>query len=352
MRVVELVAVLTLTACTSASVPAQVSPTPPPLASPSSSASQVGSASPAALNLRCRLPVTWGVLNGQTITRKAGFITFPNQTLQEDPSAPVGKSVFYDRGLSKWLPVWRESVSPDGKRYAYSEGNGYQNTGGKLHLVDVATGVDRVIYSSNIVYGVVDFAADGIYLTAAAPEGRPHGLWLEDPGGGPTRLISSTIIAPAVGGGAAWGLDFNNADPSPGPGGMEGPVNSVLRIDLSSGSATAWFYRPGANVYTVGVDPNGHPLVSADFAPSPTDPNGRETAELWLVTSATSATRLFAGTGVSYPQRLAAIDSHGAWFDGSYGNGGTSVWLYAGRSLQAVATVDVNYLAVAGGCIP
>ena len=333
---------------------AKVVPAPSPSARPSRSASPVVSASPAELNLSCRLPVTWGVLNGQTVTPKAGFITFPKQKLQEDPSAPVGKSVFYDRGLSKWLPVWRESVSPDGKQYAYSqiEGNAYQNAGSKLHVVDVATGVDTVIYSGNIAFGVVDFAADGIYLTPAVPEGRPRGLWLESLAGDPPRLISSTVIAPAVGAGAAWGVDFNTADPSPGPGGLEGPMNRVLRIDLSSGAATPWFYRPGANIYTVGVDANGHPVVSADFAPSPTDPNGRDTAELWLVTSATSATRLFVGTGVPYPSRLVAIDSDGVWFDGAYGNGGGTVWLYAGGSLQTIATVNVNYFAVAGGCIP
>ena len=355
MRAVELVVVLMLAACTSSPAPvARVSPTPLPSASPISSASPVGSATPAALNLSCRLPVRWGVLNGQTVTPKAGFITFPNQTLQEDSSAPVAKSVFYDRGSSKWLPVWRESVSPDGKRYAYSEikGNAYQNAGSNLHVVDVATGVDTVIYSSNIAYVVVDFAAEGIYLTPAVPEGRPRGLWLEVPAGGLPRLISSTVIAPTLGGGAAWGVDFNTADPSPGPGGLEGPMNRVLRIDLNSGTATPWFYRPGANIYSVGLDANGHPIVSADFAPSPTIANGRDTAELWLVTSATSATKLFVGTGVPYPSRLAAIDSHGVWFDSSYGTGGGTVWLYAGGSLQTIATVDVSYFAVAGGCIP
>lgn len=250
--------------------------------------------------------------------------------------------------------MWSESVSPDGKRYAYSEieGNAYQNAGSKLHVVDVATGVDTVIYSGNIAYGVVDFAADGIYLTPAVPEGRPRGLWLEVPAGGSPRLISSTVIAPTVRGGAAWGVDFNTADPSPGPGGLEGPMNRVLRIDLSSGTAAPWFYRPGANIYIVGLDANGHPMVRADIAPSPTNTNGRDTAELWLVTSASSATKLFVGTGVAYPSRLAAIDSHGVWFDNSYGNEAGTVWLYAGDSLHTIATVDVNYFAVAGGCIP
>jgi hypothetical protein len=347
--------VVMVAACTSSSAPvATVSPTPRASASPTSVSSSAGpspvGSSPGVLSLNCRLPVTWAVQSGQTVITKAGFVTFPNQTLLEDPSAPE-HSAFYDRAFSKWLPVWRASVSPDGARYAYSEGNAYQNTGGKLHVVNVATGVDRVIYGGGTVYGVVDFSADGIYVTAAAPEGYPRGLWLEDPAGGPARLISSTIVAPAVGGGAAWGLDFNAADPSPAPGGMEGPMNRILRIDLRSGVATPWFYRPGANVYVLGFDSYGHPFVRADIAPAPTETNGRDTLEVWLVASNTGATKLFAGTGLPSVSRLAAVDSHGVWFDDSNGAAGT-VWLYAAGSIQMVATINVDSFAVAGGCIP
>src|SRR6266851_5053631 len=78
-------------------------------------------------------------------------------------------SLFYDRAFAKWLPAVRTQVSPDGRRYA---------------------------------------------------------------SGGEPKLISSEILDPAVGGGAAWGLHLNAADPSPGPGGVEGPVNEVLRFDL------------------------------------------------------------------------------------------------------------------------
>jgi hypothetical protein len=342
MRAVMLVVVLLLGACSTTAPVATVSP-PPSATSPSPS----DSPSPVALNLNCRLPVTWAVQSGQTT--KAGFVSFPGQTLLEDPSAPA-HSVFYDRGFAKWLPVSRTSVSPDGKRYAYGEGNAYLNVGGKLHVVDVATGVDNVIYSGGPLYSVVDFAAEGIYVTSAVPEGYPRGLWLQDPAGGPARLISSTIVAPVVGGRAAWGLDFNSADPSPGPGGIEGPMNQILRIDLRSGAATPWFYRPGATIYVVGFDATGHPFVSADFPPAPTDVNGRNIAELWHVVSATSATMLFGGAGVPSPSRVAAVDSHGVWFDGAFQSAGT-VWLFVGASIQMVATVNVDFFAVAGGCI-
>lgn len=333
--------VFVLAACTSRSAPVAsvVSPTP----SSSADSTPVASTSPSQTGprLSCRLPVTWYVPNGQGATYKAGFVTFPGQTLAEDPSAPP-HSTFYDRGFSKWLPVWRANVSPDGKRYAYGEGNPYTDAGGKLHVVDVASGVDRVIYSGGTLYGVIDFAAEGIYVTRAVPEGNPRGLWLEDPAGGQPRLISETIVAPAVGGGAAWGLDFNTADPSPAPGGLEGPNNRLLRFDLHTGAASTWFYRPGANIYVTGFDAGGNPFVRAGVGFD---------SELWLIKSSTEATKLFAGTDDSSPSQLAAVDRHGVWFAGQTGSAAT-IWLYSAGSIQQVATVDQKYLAIAGGCIP
>lgn len=324
--------------------PTQVAGSP----SPTTSATPVaGTPSGVAATLHCRLPVTWAVQTGQTVTTKAGFVAFPEQTLTEDVSAPA-HSQFYDRGLSKWLPVGRSAVSTDGKRYAYGEGNAYQGTNGKLHVVDVASGTDTVIYGG-AVYSVVEFAADGIYITPAPPEGRSRGLLVENPAGGSPRPINNTIEAAAVGGGFAWGLDFNPADPSPGPGGMQGPVNQVLRFDLQTGASTPWFYRPGSDLWVTGFDAAGHPFVTAGIAPAPSDPSGAPTSELWLVTSPSTSTRIFSGTGLGAPRRLAAVDSYGVWF-GAESAG--DVWLYAGGSLQKVTTLNVSYFSVAGGCIP
>jgi len=240
----------------------------------------------------------------------------------------------------------------DGKRFAYGEGNAYQNTGGKLHVVDVATGGDTVIYSGGTVYNVVDFAVEGIYITAAAPEGYPRGLWLEKPTGGSPQLISTSIVAPMVGGGAAWGVHFNNADPSPGPGGIEGPFNEVVRVDLSSGSTTTWFYRPGSTLYVLGFDRRGDLFVSVAYAGTSNDVTGH-TYELWLVASATAASPLSTGSGAQVPLVLGAVDDDGVWFYAQYVSASSStVWLYAGASMQVVATANVGGLAVAGGCIP
>jgi hypothetical protein len=219
-----------------------------------------------------------------------------------------------------------------------------RQAGGKVHVVDVATGIDRVIYSysGNIVYAVTDFTAEGIYLSGAVTEGRTRGLWLLDPAGGAPRLINNTITATALGGGAAWGLDFNAADPSPAPGGLGGPMNRLLRIDLRTGGATPWFYRPGANIYMLGVDSAGNPLVGVA---------GQTSVEVWLVNSAAAATKLYTASGdVPIPRYVAAIDRHGVWLSTASPRAG--VWLYSGGSIQLVATVDIWNFSVAGGCIP
>lgn len=343
---------IAIAACTGSPTPAAaVSPTAPATGTPTPP--MVNSPTPVNLNLSCRLPVTWTPSTRQTSIVKAGFVTFPGQSLSEDATAPAG-SIFYDRALSKWLPVPRSNVSPDGKRYAYSEilGNAYVNSGSKLHVVDVATGVDSVIYNGSSAYNVVDFAADGIYLTAAVPEGYSRGLWVEALAGGTPALISGSIIAPTVGDGAAWGIDFNSADPNPGPGGLESPKNEVLRFDLRTHASTTWFYRPGASIFVLGFDRAGGMFVSAGLNPTPAQGN-EPTQELWLVNSPTSARRLLSGTGLLSLARVAAVDNHGVWFDAPYASSSTStVWLYTGGSIQVAATLDAGDLAIAGGCIP
>ena len=359
-------AVVLLAACSSSSAPAAaVRPTPRPSRTTVASTPASGTrtapipdviASKVGLSLSCRLPVTWVVPNqGGQETTQAGFVTFPNQTLAKDAAAPAG-SLFYDRAFGKWLPVGRDLVSPDGRRYAYTKiaGNPYQPSGSSIYVVDVATGASRVIYKGGYAYAVIDFETEGVYLTIEAPEGYPHGLWFLDLAGDPPRLISGDIEAPAVGGGAAWGIAFNTADRNPAPGGLEGPRNEILRYDLRTGSATQWFYRSGSNVYPNGFDSYGRPVVTAYEGQTITDPNGPVTAEVWLVTGAGAATRIFsdATPGSSAPA-LAAVDRHGVWFDAPYSaDGPSTLWLYTEGSMQMVAFVNRGAVAVAGGCIP
>ena len=227
------------------------------------------------------------------------------------------------------------------------------HTGGKVHLVDVVTGTDKVIYIDGatgsmagvaVVYKIVDFANGSIYLTEGDSEGRSRGLWSLSLAGGTLHLINGHVESPVLGGGFAWGLDFDAADPSPSVGGLEGPVNRVVRIDLASGLATPWFYRPGADMFMVGTDSAGDPLVDVIRPSDATWGN-----EIWLVSSSTSATRLLdAKPNAPSPAVVAAVDRYGVWLDDSrYG----TAWLYSSGSMQIAATT-ADALHIAGGCIP
>jgi hypothetical protein len=292
--------------------------------------------------LSCRLPVIW-----TDTAATAGFLSFPGGVLTQDSSAPAG-ALFYDRANRRWLPVLRMSVSADGQSYAYDSGDLMFHTGGKVHVVNMTTGADQVVYidSATVVHKIVDFTGAGIYLTQGDSEGRSHGLWFLSITGGAPRLINSNIESPVLGGGFGWGLDFNAVDPSPAPGGLQGPVNRLLRIDLGSGVATPWFYQPGADIFTIGNDSTGDPLVGVV---RPTDATGGNSLEIWLVNSSSAAaTRLLvASTNAPSPGMVSAIDRYGGWLDGSSG----TAWLYSAGSLQIAATVANAGLHIAGGCI-
>lgn len=328
----------------------------PASASRSQATGPVASPTPAAapptvaVSFSCRLPIAWDNSTSQGSTRKFGFLKFPEGTVTEDPSAPAG-SFFYDRAFARWLPVAREAVSNDGRRYAYTTGSAYQNTSGTVHVVDLGSGADRTVYSGNTVFRVVSFAPEGIYLTLQAPEGRSRGLWIQDPDGGAARLINRDAVDPWVAGGAGWGVDFDTSDPNPAPGGIESPFNRLVRIDLQTGGTTSWFTWLGADIFLDGVDYSGNPFVGAG-RPMPSDP-GNETEEFWVITARGAGQRLFAGpTDHPLPTRLGAIENHGAWFAGGYGpTSPSTIWLYSGGAIRVAATVNLDSLRVAGGCI-
>lgn len=291
--------------------------------------------------------MTWAASTGtNTAVSKAGFLHFPDLTLTEDSAAPV-TSRFFNRASMSWLSVSRNAVSPDGSHYAYGEGNPYIGTSGRLHVVNVTTRVDRVVYAGPIVYGVVDYASEGIYITKAGAEGPSLGLWLMNPANGATRVINATVSGPTVGGGAAWTQDFDASDPSPAPGGMVGPANRIERVDLSTGRLVPWFYEAGVDMRVVGFDASGHPFVSASrYAGGGVN----DSVELWVLSSRIASSELFVGErNKVWPAQVAAIDAHGVWFDAGNAD---SVWLYTPDGpMQMVAKLNVTDMQVAGGCI-
>jgi hypothetical protein len=319
-----------------------------PAISPAYTLPQVVSAGAGAAGLTCRLPIKWYLYSGR---EGIGFVSFPDLAVTADASAPA-TSLFYDQALSKWLPVWRNDVSPDGRTYAY------QDATGKLHVVNAATGFDMVIYDGAPVVSVVDFAAEGIYVESAS------GLWLVDQTTGKHRVISATARAYTVGNGAAWVTDYNPADPFPaspvrGMGnGTYGPYNRILRVDLGTGAATPWFYQAGTDMNIMGADYSGHLFVAIGSRVVSQDPVG--TGEVWVVAGPSAAKRVNTATvnkssvALAHPwppEEVGAVDRHGVWFDAPHPPAlSSAVWLYSNDSFQKVAELSDN-VTVAGGCI-
>jgi hypothetical protein len=313
--------------------------------SPSSSATATASVGPSA-GLACRLPLANfedGPGGYPTGTLKPGFVTFPGAVFALDPNGvfetittngwdkvkSVAKPYLYGgpgaatftRRYGRWLPASVAAVSPDSSHYAYSES--YNDANGprsRIHVVDVASAADRVVYDQGF-YGVIGYEAEGIYLFSVGYADAPNrGLWRLDPQARSlTQIAPETLSVYYLGGGAAWYSDLAPGDQPPLS--LTNPMSRaffrdrVVRLDLKSGVASPWFRRPEKEVSTIGVDGLGHPIVSVS---SPTDAGTSTSAELWLVAAPDLGKQIYAAPGsnssefVGFGSPLA--DTHGLWF--------------------------------------
>jgi hypothetical protein len=218
--------------------------------------------------------------------------------------------IYYDRAYSRWLPVSRASVSPDGSHYAYTDRPDPPQdwaAHGTLHVVDVRTGRDQTFDAGAFPsYEPLDYADEGIYLMVAS-EGGTHGLWSLDPSQGDIKKVADLPnIQGGAGNRAFWMGSTNPADPNPMPGIAVSP-DQIERYNLVDGSRQVWFYRPGAGVYLVGQDVAGHPIVAAG------DWSGQ--TEVLMIPSPGQQHSILRGPERTLPQLQSPIaDSHGIWF--------------------------------------
>ncbi len=340
--------------------PASAIPAASPTAAPSVPAPTPSPEPSAGLALACKLPV---VLGGEAPT--AGFLSFPGGHFTVDPTGDFSldagkqlyrsvaqpglygpqKAAFYDRVLSRWLPVQRTSVSPDAARYGFVQaGAGWPQRPApwQVHIVDIRSGADRAFTlpgsASLIGWGVVAFSAEGVYLNHQPyePPTLP-GLWLLDLRQGTVQQVFADKVVAAVGAGSAWLTDTNPDDPHPAISPYYGgPLpNELLRRDLKSGATSGWFYQPGASVTLLGFDPSGHPLVSVL-------PSERSSPEIWMLAAAGQATALVSGPAQGFQGVQAWADGHGIWIAGNF-----ELFLYANGALRPAAP---GSLTVAGDC--
>jgi hypothetical protein len=218
------------------------------------------------------------------------------------------------------VPVHREAVSPDGRRYAYTEGwSASPPAPPRLHIADAATRADLSVVTmpDGQPYQVADFTSNGVYLVISF-EGTAPGVWRFDPASGALTKVSNGFYPPT---GAAWIGVVDPRDPKPQQSAMTGAAQPD-RIDRrdDAGQTTTWFYAPGYQVSWVAFSGSPALLVSAFHQ---TDPAASTYDEVyWLVDGPGQATRLVFQT--SQPLNLlsgfgsAIADAHGIWIGGLY----------------------------------
>jgi hypothetical protein len=327
-------------ACSQAAQPAakpSASPSPVAIQSPSLQESPSPSAGPTVSDLpltpvgfTCRLPI-------MTPDKQGAFVSFPSGSVLIDPQAQALANqwgFYYDRPFSRWLPVQRRAVSPDGKHYAYGEFGADQSHGPRMHVVDVATGADHVFDTPTgawfVRFDVMDYAAEGIYLYTGYEVSI--GISIMNPTTGAVQpLASLPDIQASAGNRAFWVGTVNPADPNP-LGGIETQPNQIDRFSLVDGTRVPWFYRPSTAPRVIGSDLQGHPIVQVV--------NGRNGSidadyggELVLVMNPQSQRSIFTGSGKLVSSMFMSIsDSHGTWFGTDHG-----IYLYTGTAFMKVS---------------
>jgi hypothetical protein len=310
MRLGLAMLVVLMVACTQSGQSAVKSPTPAPVSSPSPATSPSpvpGDLPVSQVSFSCRLPIylQTGYEGSPDFSRKGAFITFPAATMTIDPKGKGGG--YFDLAFNRWLPVTRESVSPDGTHYAYADND-------LLHVVDVVGGKERTFSLSAIGANYVfDYGSDGIFMTFGF-EGL-HGLWLVDPVTGSSHQLPG-ISSPQVSGGSGvvWVGEVNPADPSPINTGTSVGIleDQIIRVDVKSSSRIPWLYRPGTGLSVLAIDGRGYPLIALkrDWR----DP----VTELLIAPDTTTQRTIYKGPLVG-TWGVGIADSHGVWFGSPQG---------------------------------
>jgi hypothetical protein len=271
---------------------------------------------------------------------RGAFISFPSATVSFDPKAEgleANGSAYYDRAFSRWLPVNRSSVSSNGARYAYLEHKVPGTPGrARLHVVDVSSGHNRLYelgpHGDVSAYVVVDFAAEGIWLSYAGYEAPGGGLFLLNLATGVLKKVGGRGILEPVAGrnGVFW---FTDGGPNPQASAIGFTIPArVNRLTISDGKTVAWFSKPGSYLRVLGTDLAGRPVFTSQANQGKID----------ILRALSPSEARVTGLPQGYYQLIA--DSHGAWFGGDQG-----VYLYTDAGRLTKVSNQPGYPA--NGCI-
>lgn len=182
---------------------------------------------------------------------KGSFVTKGTQSQsQADPVIYGQLPATYDRAAGRWVPAATGAISADGSRYAYIDYS--QPFNRQLHVVDVATGRDRMLPLPSGPWGLIGFTSEGVSIHGSY-EGTGPGLTLVNPDTGVVRTVFGDSVVHVISGQVAWIVARNAADTLPEPSGIGGANNEVQSLDLNTGQKTTWVYRPGSDLYVIGA---------------------------------------------------------------------------------------------------
>jgi hypothetical protein len=317
-------------------------PSPSPSASPtptSSATPNPGPTPPAfptaasgAAALHCRLPVTFSTGYNQDSVAYNAFVGFPDGRITTVQSFPYGSAKFgsYLQSAERWLPIAQAfqsmwvAVLPDESAYATVETEQQPPYTSRLHLVESATGLERVVQvpppdgAPAYLYVLRSYTPDGVYVSqaAAGTEDGGHGLWLLNTTTGTRREISPYGYWPIIGGGAAWGYAYDDTV-APPPNGWSA-FNSIVRLDLGTGQSQPWLVTPGRRVDISGVDGTGRLLAMVSNGSG--DAGSASVADLRLV-SGPGQSRIYPVppsaryAGLAVLRFTGVADANGIWLD-------------------------------------
>lgn len=206
-----------------------------------------------------------------------GWVTFPGGSFTSDPASNAslaGVTLYgmtYMPALGKWIPVPRSWVSPDGLKYAYPVESAIRIV--RVGQPTLVLPCPNPTFSSPSHYWRVLVTLNaGVYARPPDPAGafpEPFaGLWWIPFAGTPREIISSGYWTASDGlyayGSMSWYM-------------TGGEANTILRLDLATGSTTPIFYQPGTFATAKGVDAAGNALVAA------AEQGGQRRVYLWAV---------------------------------------------------------------------